>query len=52
MRERYFAIPASDYECPLTEDDCGYTWSWFQGVQAFYQKAAASGRVVMLTVDQ
>jgi hypothetical protein len=52
MRARYFAIPASDYGCPLTDDDCGYTWSLFQGVQALYQKAAAAGRAVMFTVDQ
>ena len=52
MRERYFAIPASDYGTPLTEDDCGYTWSWFEGVQALYHKAAASGRAMMFTVDQ
>jgi hypothetical protein len=52
MRGRYFAIPASDYGCPLTEDDFDYTWSWFSGVQALYQKAAASGRAVMFTVDQ
>jgi hypothetical protein len=52
IRERYFAIDATDYGSPLTDDDCGYTWSWFKGVQALFQKAAASGRAVMFTVDQ
>ena len=52
MRERYFTISASDYGSPLTEDDCDYTWSWFQGVQALFQKAAASGRTMLFTVDQ
>jgi len=52
VRERYFAIPASDYGCPLTEEDCGYTWSSFEGVRALYQKAAASGRAMLFTVDQ
>ena len=52
MRDRYIAIPASDYGSALSEDDCGYTWSWFEGVQALYKKAAASGRAMMFTVDQ
>ena len=52
MRQRYFAIPADDYGCPLSEEDFGYTWSWFEGVQALYQKAAAAGRAVMFTVSQ
>ena len=52
IRQRYFAIPADDYGFPLSEEDCDYTWSWFQGVQALYQKAASAGRAVMFTVDQ
>lgn len=52
MRERYFTIPEADYGFPITEDDCGYTWSWFLGVQALFQKAAATGRAVIFTVDQ
>ena len=52
MRRRYFAIPESDYGSELTEEDCGYTWGWFQGVQELFQKAASAGRAVMFTVDQ
>jgi len=52
MRQRYFAIPAADYDHPLCEDDFGYTWGWFENVQALYQKAAAAGRAMIFTVDQ
>ena len=52
MRQRYFAISAKDYERPLSEEDFGYTWSWFEGVQSLYQKAAAAGRAMIFTVDQ
>jgi len=47
----WVAIPASDFGCPLTEEDCASTWSWFTGGQALYQKAAAAGRAMMFTVD-
>ena len=52
MRERYFAIPSSDYGQPLSDEDCEYTWSWFQELQALFLKAAAAGRAVTFTVDQ
>jgi hypothetical protein len=52
MRRKYFQIDPGDYEFPTTEEDFEYTWTWFQGVQAFYQKAAAHNRPVIFTVDQ
>jgi hypothetical protein len=52
FRRRYFAIDADSYGFPLTEEDFGYTWDWFQGVRELYQRAAAEGRFVLFTVDQ
>lgn len=52
MRKQYFAIDADDYGVPLSEEDFGYMWEWFTGVQTLYQKAAAEGRAVIFSVDQ
>lgn len=52
MRRKYSQIDCRDYEVGLSEDDFEYTWEWFQGVQAFYQKAAAGNRPVIFIVDQ
>jgi hypothetical protein len=51
MRLKYFQIDPCDYDVALTEEDFEYTWEWFQGVQAFYRKAAAHNRPVIFTVD-
>ena len=52
FRRRYDAIDAKSYGCPLTDEDCGYTWEWFQGVREFYTRAAQEGRFVLFTADQ
>lgn len=52
MRERYARIDPTDYDEPLSEEDFEYTWEWFQGVQAFYRKAATGRRAVIFSVDQ
>jgi|GEM_PF-235061 len=52
FRQLYFAIDADSYGCPLTEEDCEYTWEWFQGVRDFWLRAAAEGRYVLFTADQ
>ncbi len=52
FRRRYFAINPESYEFPLGEEDCGYTWSWFQGVRDFWLRAAVEGRYVLFTADQ
>jgi hypothetical protein len=52
FRRRYFAIDDDSYGCPLTDEDCGYTWEWFQGVRELYQRAASEGRFVLFTADQ
>jgi hypothetical protein len=52
MRQRYYAIPAGDYGMPLTEVDFEYTWSWFESVKAFFNKASSDGRSVLFVVCQ
>lgn len=52
FRRRYFAIDADSYGCPLTEEDFGYTWEYFQSVRELYQRAATEGRFVLFTADQ
>ena len=52
LRERYFKIDESDYDEPVSEEDCGYTWDWFEPLKTFFAKAAAANRAVVFTVDQ
>jgi hypothetical protein len=54
FREAYFKINADDYAIPgqLSESDFEYTWDWFEGVRDFYEKASASDRWSIFTVDQ
>ena len=51
FRRRYFAIGRS-YEFGTREDDCLYTWDYFQEVRKLYSRAAAAGRPVLFTADQ
>jgi hypothetical protein len=52
FRRRYYAIDVKSYGSPLTDEDFGYTWEWFQGVRDFYIRAASEGRFVLFTADQ
>jgi Domain of unknown function (DUF1877) len=52
FRRRYFAIDAGSYDSPLSEEDFGYTWEWFQGVRELFSRAAQEGRYVLFTADQ
>lgn len=52
FRRRYFTIDAAGYGSPVSEEDFGYTWEWFQAVREFYQRAATSHRYVLFTADQ
>lgn len=52
MRQKYFQIDPKSYGFPTTEEDFQYTWEWFQGVQALFQKAASKNRAVLFSVDQ
>lgn len=52
LRSRYDSIDPSDYGMPLSDEDFQYTWENFNDLRALFQKAAASGRAVVFTVDQ
>ncbi|MFN3651983.1 MAG: YfbM family protein [Armatimonadota bacterium] len=52
LRGKYFRIDPDDYGLLPDHEDFDYTWEWFQGVQAFYQKVAAGDRPVIFTADQ
>jgi hypothetical protein len=52
FRRRYDAIDAKSYGFPLSDQDFGYTWNWFQRVRDLYTRAALAGRFVLFTADQ
>lgn len=50
MRKRYRSLSKTDYgEC--SAEDFDYTWKSFQGLPAFFAKAAKAGRAVLFTTD-
>ncbi len=52
LHERYLAIDPEDYGMPLSDEDFDYTWMSFEGVPAFYRRAADAGdRAVVFSVD-
>jgi hypothetical protein len=52
FRESYFRLDPDSYGFPLTEEDYGYTWSWFEELREFYFRAATGTRYVLFTADQ
>jgi Domain of unknown function (DUF1877) len=52
FRRRYFAIDPEVYGFPVSEQDFGYTWDWFQEVRRLYVRAAADGRYVLFLASQ
>ena len=52
LRSRYFKINSKKYASPLSEEDFGYTWGWFEGVRGLFKRAAAANRFVLFTADQ
>ena len=51
-RRRYFAIDPESYSHPLSEEDFGYTWEWFQNVRRPFLNAANECRYVLFTASQ
>ena len=49
---RYDRMDAGKYGFPKSDEDCDYTWQWFQNVASLFTRAAADGRHVLFTVDQ
>jgi len=52
LRSGYDRIDTSVYGSSKSDQDFEYTWGWFEGVVAFYQKAASAKRYVLFTADQ
>jgi hypothetical protein len=52
FRRRYFALDPKDYGVPLSDEDFGYTWEYFQAVRDLYSRAAQDKRFVLFTADQ
>jgi hypothetical protein len=52
FKQRYLAINAKNYDGEIGDEDFEYTWQWFQGVRALFQRAAAENLHVLFTADQ
>lgn len=52
FRTRYFKIDPEEYGFPLSENDFGYTWIWFEEVRELFLRAAAVKRHILFTADQ
>lgn len=52
FHEKYYGVVPRDYAPEYGDEDFEYTWSYFEEMKAFYQKAASNGRAVLFTVDQ
>jgi hypothetical protein len=52
LRAGYDRIDRNSYGCPKSDEDFDYTWTWFAGVAAFYQRAAEAGSWVLFMADQ
>jgi hypothetical protein len=52
ISEAYMRINPDEYGLDLSNDDLEYTWETFQGLPAFFAKAAQAGRAVLFTADQ
>jgi len=51
MTERYETLGSTDYAGPIGAEDFNYTWDNFEGLRAFFEKAAGAGRAVLFTTD-
>lgn len=52
LRRRYDRIPPKDYRPQRKSDeDFDYAWASYQGLPAFFARAARAGRDVIFTVD-
>lgn len=52
LRARYNSIDSESYGFPLSDEDFGYMWQWFENVRELYRRAASEGRHVLFTADQ
>jgi hypothetical protein len=52
MKNRYDSLDSNLYDGPKTNEGWEYTWEYFSGLAAFFQKAAEANRFVLFSVDQ
>jgi hypothetical protein len=52
FRQRYFGLIKSDYDGRIDEQTFEYSWTYFDNIRTFLQKAAMARRPVIFTVDQ
>ena len=52
FKARYRKIDQRHCDWSLSEEDCDYTWDWFQGVRDLFQRAADKNRYVLFTASQ
>jgi len=52
LKKKMLWFAVSDYAGSISEEDLEYSWSYFQELKAFFQKAAAAKRAVVFTVDR
>jgi hypothetical protein len=51
FREKFFLLDEFEIEHSYDED-CKYSWVWFQSLREFWLRAAAEGRFVLFSVSQ
>ena len=52
FRKGYQKIKQSEYDGLLGEEDFQYTWEYFKGLPALFEKAAKDRRSIIFSVDQ
>jgi hypothetical protein len=52
FKDRYRRIDQAQCEWPLSDEDCDYTWHWFQEVRNVFERAAQANRYVLFTASQ
>ncbi len=52
FRERYLTLDETDYAGKVGDEDFEYTWANFEGLPAFFERAARANRAVVFTADQ
>lgn len=52
LRRRYLGLASTAYGQPVGEDGWERTWERFQGLRAFWERAAAAGHHVLFTADR
>ena len=48
FRVRYFAIDPESYDGPLSEEDFGYTWEWFQTAPPALSEGSGRGAACLV----